>query len=255
MSCMIHAKPVGTPQLVNETEFFRTAANSSDVNLVYLSDGYAVLGPAEPPLDLDFQATSFGSQTSCRPVTGLCDVSPTVGTQETDPSEYNFVWNATNAGLNMTGNFLNILAPPNQSGSSSMPAMTDTTQGNGTNPVYFILRGNTISGNSFSIGFQYFNNSQGLAQTPELDKYHGSGEDRHQLYWALVWWTPFSTMLTQAWDTPVTNETAAVGVSTASIGGSVGILSCETNISEVIRCSRTNSRHSPSNVSTDLLLQ
>ena len=255
MSCMIHAEPVDTPQLVNETEFFRTAANNSDANLVYLSDGYAVLGPAKLPLDLDFEATGFGSQTSCRAVTGLCGASPTDGERAPSPGEFNFICNARIAGLNMTGNFLNILAPLSESGSSSGPAVTDTTQGNETNPDLVVLGGNTIAGNSFSIGFQYFDDPQGLAQTPKLDVYQGSGEDRHQLYWALVWWAPSSTGLTQTWDTPVTNETAAVGVSTASIGGSVGILSCETNISEVVRCSRTNSRHSPSNVSTDLLLQ
>ena len=252
---------VNIPQLLNETEFFRTAANNSDVNLVYLSDGYAVLGPAKPPLDLDFQATGFGSQTSCRALTGLCGASSTVGERVPVPSEFNFVCNATIAGLNMTGNFLNVLAPlDEESGLSSGPAVTDATQNNQTDPDLTVLGGNTIAGNSFSIGFQYFDESQRLAQTPKLDEYYGSGEDRHQLYWALVWWVPFFTELTYgydtpAWDTPVTNETAAVGMATDSKGGSVGILSCETNISEVVRCSRTNSRNNSGNVSTDLLLQ
>ena len=76
-----------------------------------------------------------------------------------------------------------------------------------------------------------------------------------------MWRAPFTTVLTHgytpsgmnytlAWDTPVTNETAAVGVMPVSgadfvetlSGGSVGILSCETNISEVVRCSCTNSK-------------
>ena len=245
------------PQLLNDTEFFRTAANSSDMNLVYLSDGYAVLGPAKPPLDLDFQAKGFGSQTLCRAVTGLCGANSTVGERYTNPSDFNFVCNATIAGLSMTGNFLNVLTPPDETGSS---------QGNETDPDLVVLGGNTIAGNSFSIGFQYFNDSQGLVQTPELDEYYGFGEDRHQLYWALVWWAPFSTVLTHGYtpsginatlaqDTPVTNETAAVGVTTTWRRGSVGILSCETNISEVVRCSRTNSLDSSDNVSTDLLLQ
>ena len=225
-----------------------------------------MLGPAKPPLDLEFQATGFGSQTSCRALTGLCGANSTVGERIPYPSDFNFVCNATIAGLSMTGNFLNVLAPLNESGLSSGPAVTDATQGNKTDPTLVVLGGNTIVGNSFSIGFQYFNDSQRLAQTPRLDEYYGSGEDRHQLYWALVWWAPFSTVLTHgytgagvnatlAWDTPVTNETAAVGVSTASIGGFVGILACETNVSEVVRCSRTNSRNSSGNVSTDLLLQ
>lgn len=256
---------VNKPQLLNETEFFRTAANYSDVNQVYLSNGYAVLGPAKPPLDLDFQATSFGSQTSCRAVTGLCGAISTVGEREPYPSNFNFVCNSTMAGLNMTGNFLNVLAPLNDSGSSTGPAVTDARQGNNAFPALVVLGGNTIVGNSFSIGFQYFNDSQKLKQTPKLDGDYGSGEDRHQLYWALVWWAPFSTTLTPgytqsvindtlAWETLVTNETAAVGVSTASIGGSVGILSCETNISEVVRCPRTHNYNGFVNIGADHVL-
>ena len=270
-SCILELNDVPSPQLLNETEFVRTAANSSDVNQVYWSDGYAVLGPAEPPLDLDFQATGFGSQTSCRALTGLCGANSTfgltVGLGITDFSVFNFVCNATIAGLNMTGNFLNALAPLDEnSGLSSGPAVSDGTQGNTTNSGSVVLGGNTIAGNSFSIGFQYFNDSQRLAQTPKLDEYYGSGEDLHQLYWALVWWAPITTVLTHgstpsgmnvtlAKETPVTYETAAVGVTTAEKGGSFGILGCETNISEVVRYSRTNSRNNSGNVSTDLLLQ
>ena len=225
------------PLLLNEPEFFRTAANSSDVNLVRLSEGYAVLGPAKPPRDLDFQAISFGSQTSCRALTGLCGVNNTAHSFLASVDDFNFVCNATIAGLNMTGNFLNVLASLNESGSRSGPLVLHTTHVSG---------GNTIAGSNFSIGFQYFNDSQRLAQTPKLDKYYGSGEDRHQLYWALVWWTPFTTVL----------ETAAVEVSAdVGEGGSVGILSCETNISEVVRSSSTNSRNNFGNVSTDILLQ
>lgn len=261
--CLIDISHVtDTPQLLNETEFVRTAANSSDVNMVYLKDGYAVLGPAEPPLDLDFQATSFGSQTSCRALTGLCGANSTVCSPAGNESDFNFVCNATIAGLNMTGNFLDVLATLNGSGQSGGPPVTGD-----------ILGGNTIASNSLSIGFQYFNDSQRLAQTPALDEYSGSDEDRYQLYWALVWWAPFTTVLTHCYtpwsmnntlalNTPVTNETAAVGVSpdvglvsANSRGGSVGILSCGTNISEVVRCSRTNSRNNSGNVSTDILLQ
>lgn len=252
IACIIYPNDaVNIPQLLNETEFFRTAANYSDVNQVYLSDGYAVLGPAKPPLDLDFQARSFGSQTSCRVVTGLCGAHSTVGARIVYPSSLNFVCNTTMAGLNMTGNFQNVLAPLNSSGLTTGPAVTDAGQGNNTYPALIVLGGNTIVGNSFSIGFQYFNDLQKLKQTPELNEYHGLGEDRNQLYWALVWRVPFSTTLTHGYsppyinddtvaaDTPVTNETVAVGVSTASTGGSLGILSCETNISKVISCTRT----------------
>ena len=232
-----------------------------------------MLGPAKPPPDLDFQATSFGSQTSCRALTRLCGANSSIEGFSPYLSDFNFVCNASIAGLNMTGNFLNVLAPLNQSGFSSGPAVTDHTQDNETNPHFVILGGNTIVGSSFAISFQYFNDSQRLAQTPKLDIYYGSHEDRHQLYWALVWWAPFTTVLTHGYiplgvnatlveETPLTNETAAVPVSPYitlgdlgdQSGGSVGILSCETNISEVVRYSRTNSRDSSGNDRTDLLL-
>ena len=270
ISCMIdRGFAIEFPQLLNETEFVRTAANSSDVNLVYLNDGYAVLGPAKPPLHLDFQATSFGSRTSCRALTGLCGAKSTVGVDISNPVLFNFVCNATIAGINMTGNFLTVLAPLNEStGLSSGPAVTSGTQDDESSVV---LGGNTIADTSFSIGFQYFNDSQRLAQMPKPDQYYGSDEDRHQLYWALVWWAPFTTMLTHGYTssgmnttlaqyTPVTNETAAVGVTTVGTGsltdgGSFGILSCETNLSEVVGCSCTKFRNSFSNLSTDILLQ
>ena len=151
------------PQLLNETEFLRTVANTSNVNLVYLSDGYAVLRPAKPPFNLDFQTTSFNSQTSYQAVTGLCDTNSIAKYSTTDLSDFNFDCNATIAGLSMTGNFLNVLAPLNKSSLSSGPAVTDTTQDNKTDPARVVLGGNTIARNSFLIGFQYFNNSQRLA--------------------------------------------------------------------------------------------
>ena len=246
ISCITLANDaVNKPQLFNETEFFRTAANYSDVNQVYLSDGYAVLGPAKPPLDLVFQATSFGSQTSCRAVTGLCGANSTAGERHVFPSSSNFVCNTTVAGLNMTGNFQNVIAPNDE-------PVTGAGQGSNTSSALIILGGNTMVGNSFSIGFQYFDDSQKLKQTPALNEYYGLAEDRHQLYWALVWHVPFSTTLTDIYEarpdkndtldatTPVENGAAAAGVSTAGTGGSVGILSCETNISEVVSCPRTH---------------
>ena len=84
----------------------------------------------------------------------------------------------------MTGNFLSVLAPLNESsGLSSGPTVTNGTQ---DDDFSVVLGGNTIADTSFSIGFQYFNDSQRLAQTPKLNKYYGSDEDRHQLYWVLV---------------------------------------------------------------------
>jgi hypothetical protein len=63
---------VNHEKLKNQTEFVRTAGNQSAINQVYFRDGHAVLGPYNPPLDLDFQATSFASETSCRVVSSEC---------------------------------------------------------------------------------------------------------------------------------------------------------------------------------------
>ena len=192
-----------------------------------------MLGPAQPPLDLDFQARSFGSQTSCRAITDLCDTQSTEGDKLVWPSKFNFVCNATVAGLNMTGNFMNV-STPLESGLKGGYPVTNATQINELGPYQVILGGNTIVGNSFSIGFQYFDDSQRLAQTPTLDVYYGSDDDRHQLYWALVWWAPFTTVLTHdgipldvndtlVSETLVINETAAIGVPNELGGGSFGI--------------------------------
>lgn len=97
--------------LRNSTEYFATAANYSDINQVYLSDGYAVLGPADPSSTIDFQAASFGSKTACQSVTSLCEAQNTYvqnfyyPSEKVYPSAFNFICNNSVAGLNMTGNF------------------------------------------------------------------------------------------------------------------------------------------------------
>ncbi|KAL9123749.1 MAG: hypothetical protein Q9217_006851 [Psora testacea] len=236
--CMIKPNDaVNEPTLHNQTEFFRTAANYSDVNQVYLSDGYAVLGFREPPANLEFQATSFGSKTSCRDVTRLCGSSSTTGVRHPYPSMFNFVCNATNAGLNMSGNFLNILSPLNTSGMTTGPQVTPESVLNNSSlaqvtPGLIVLGGNTIAANDFSIGLQFFNDSQKQQQALKTEKYYGRSQDDHQLYWAIVWKAPFDPMASDN-SQPVTKDTGAVGITNANGGGSYGILSCETNISEV----------------------
>jgi len=115
----------------NAAEFFRTATNLSDVNQVYLSDGYAVLGSAKPPIDLDFRTTSSASKTACKVVTGLCGAFSTVGYYALIKNEFNFVCNASTAGLKMTGNFLHILAPDNSSGHSTGREVSDSSSPDG----------------------------------------------------------------------------------------------------------------------------
>lgn len=95
------------------------------------SGGWLIL-PAKPPANIDFEATTFGSSTSCRMVTGLCDIeqgiepwgnnivgfdtSPTNSTAPSNPKETtyspteDFAYNCKidRAGLNLVGNFSDI---------------------------------------------------------------------------------------------------------------------------------------------------
>lgn len=86
--------------LINEAECTKTAQNISDTNKVYQVNRQAVLGPADPPSDLEFQATSFSSGTACKMVTDLCDVAET---NKTD--HFHVECNAATAGLNLTAEF------------------------------------------------------------------------------------------------------------------------------------------------------
>lgn len=200
-----------------------------------------MLGPAKPPIDFDFQALSFASKTSCRVVTGLCDARPYERNEVPDPSHFNFVCNASMARLNMTGNFRDLLAPLN-----STCSLPHTSSGRpsweSSNATIWasVLGANTIAPSKYNIGFQYFNDAQKQRQSTsyprssfvipnDLDE-----EDNHELYWAMVWYTEFSSSLTSGPERLVTKETAAVGVDDTCGGGSSGLLSCETSLREVV---------------------
>ena len=233
---------INSLQLVNRTEVSRMTSNHSDVNRNYLSDGYAVLGSAEPPINLDLQATSSCSKTSCRVVIGLCGAVSTVGAREPYPALLNFVCNASTAGLNMTVSLFNVLAPLNNSGFTTGPPVTNIKfrQWWSHHSLGGCLGGgNTIAGKDFAIGAQYFSDLQKQEQTVEQDAYYGLSQDPHQLYWASVWRAPFSSPLDPNRTQPVTNDTAAVRVSDALPEGSLSVLSCETNISKFVSYLRT----------------
>ncbi|ERF72706.1 hypothetical protein EPUS_04759 [Endocarpon pusillum Z07020] len=236
-ACIIRrGDAVKTPTLVNRTEFVMTATNYSKINQIYMSDGFTLLGPSNPPIDLDFQADTFGSQTSCRPVTGLCGANNTKGVRRDKPSDYNFACNASVAGLNMTGNFLRVLAPA--TGDSIELNVTDGSDGqkveDGFSPAFFVLGGNTIARNTYAIGFQYFHDRQKLLQRETPDSYYGlswdDAKDSH-LHWAVVWRTDFdSSFASYGEGDNNPNDVSAVGIMN---GGSQGILSCDTNIYEL----------------------
>ena len=200
---MVRSQDAGNPpQLVNQTEFLKTSGNSSSLHQVYLSDGRSVLGPAEPPADLDFQATSFGSKTSCRSVTTLCGAVSFNDQKTSAVGQFNFVCYSSTAGLNMTGNFQNVLAPIDDStGNTTGPKVDNGTEGyDHVLPYFVVLGGNTIAANRFDLGFQFFNDPQEQQQLPKADTDFGYGFDmidnnvtiNNQLHWALVWRAPFT---------------------------------------------------------------
>ncbi len=97
--------------LIHQTEFVRTVNNLSLLNQVYSIGGQAVI--ANPPmpsvsklnLNIDFQATSFASHTSCQMVTGDCGLNAYSSNTTSGAQETPFVCNVTRAGLDVAGNF------------------------------------------------------------------------------------------------------------------------------------------------------
>ena len=230
-----------SPQLVNQTEFLKTSGNSSSLHQVYLSGGRSVLGPADQPANLDFQATSFGSKTSCQPVTTLCGAVSFDDQKSSAVGQFNFLCNSSTAGLNMTGNFQNVLAPIDErTGNTTGPKVDNGTDGSSERvyPNLVVLGGNTIAANSFDVGFQFFNDAPKQQQLHKPDMYFGYGfdmvEDRvqinSQMHWALVWHAPFTSPL----DADGGYRAAAVEMNGQNKSGSFGILSCDTEISEVV---------------------
>ena len=102
--CILTYMPSGLEIVLNVLEYMRTAENQSNYNQVYLSGGQAVLGPSKPPPDLDFWATSFGSQTSCEMVTHLCYIPSSLYDGEIN-LDFDYYCNTTSAGLNLNGSF------------------------------------------------------------------------------------------------------------------------------------------------------
>ena len=102
--CILTYMPSGLEIVLNVLEYTRTAENQSNYNQVYLSGGQAVLVPKKPPPDLDFWATSFGSQTNCEMVTHLC-YFPSVLYDGERNLDFDYYCNTTSAGLNLDRSF------------------------------------------------------------------------------------------------------------------------------------------------------
>ncbi|KAL9594914.1 MAG: hypothetical protein Q9219_006769 [cf. Caloplaca sp. 3 TL-2023] len=167
---------VNQATLVNQTEFVRTAGNQSTINQVVFDSGYAVLGPHNPPVDLDFEATTFGSKTVCQAVTFACGAKSITGARVPLPWYSNFICNET-AGLNMTGNFDELTA----STTGTVPEPTEGVKGN---PATRIEDDNSLLLSPYDMGFQYFQDP--AKQKQVVIEGTGSRPDTYRLDWAVV---------------------------------------------------------------------
>ena len=204
--------------------------NISNLNKVYLGfyEGlqYSVLGPAHIPDDLDFQATSYGSHTECRIVTTQCGAESAYKFRDEPYYVFNFACNNTMAGLNMTGNFAYL-------------GQRIESYFEGINNDSTIENVNTMSQSNFAFGFQYFNDSAKQIQVPQFDSY-GLGTVEHgpitnitsQYFWAFA----FSLDILLSLDNAPQNDNPWAGMNlvASTQGGAEGIMSCETNISEIV---------------------
>ena len=226
-----------TSALINQTEYVKTVGNISDLNKVYLGfhEGlqYSVLGPAHIPDDLDFQATSYGSHTECRIVTTQCGAKSNDGNVESSQAPaYNFACNNTMAGLNMTGNFLEL----GQGIESYLAGFNNVSTEMAVENV------NTMLPNDYGFGFQYFNDSAkqeqvslaGLVNWGLGDVEYGPITNiTNQYFWALAF--DLDIQLDGATTTQNSIPWAGLDVLVDNQGNAEGIMSCETNISEIVR--------------------
>lgn len=218
--------------LINQTEFIKTVGNVSDLNRVYLGfhEGlqYSVLGPAHIPDELDFQATSYGSHTECRTVTTQCGAQSIYGVANYTFNASNFACNNTMAGLNMTGNFYYL-------------GQAEESYTDGLNMSGGIDNVNTMVENNFGWGIQYFNDS---AKQEQADGGDGLGlgaslytpvtNMTNQIFWALAFKLniPLDVIGNGSQNN---NPWARLDLVADQQGGAEGIMSCETNISEIVR--------------------
>ena len=227
--------------LKNQSEYLKTVGNVSVLNKVYLAfyEGlqYSVLGPAHIPDDLVFQATSYGSHTECRMVTTQCGAE---SASTRNLSDFNFACNNTMAGLNMTGNFAHLgQITEGYDGEINYDSTTNL-------PIESV---NTMSPSNFTFGFQYFYDSAMQKQVPQTySDGLGAVENgpisniTNQYFWAFA----FSLDIRLPFeDTAHTvNPWARLNLVAGEQGGAEGIMSCETNISEIV-CLAYSPFHSP----------
>ena len=198
--CILTHMPSGLKIVLNVLEYTRTAENQSNYNEVYLSGGQAVLGRSKPPPDLDFWATSFGSQTSCEMVTPLC-YFPSLLYGGEEYQYFDYYCNNTSAELNLNGSF------------------SDFDDGD----------------DEYGLTFQYYSDTRKLHQmgggkTPVT-------QGSTQILWAPAFQLQLVGASSGSVDSnDLTNDIqpASFGLVQKPDEAYVGILSCEINLSEVV---------------------
>ena len=209
--------------LVNQAEYIRVAANQSNMSAVYSVPYASVLGPADLQGNLNFQGSSFCSNTTCKMVTREC------GTHQIDPGgsdaarDLAFACNASTAGLELRGNLSDVYqssARSSEEGSSSNTLSSQTDTGN------------------YQMGFQYYNDS---AKT-RLSTTNGPEDlSASTLYWAFVFALDPGFASTSNGEnesgnynsegSSLFNDLDLAGLPGTGLGG---IMSCQTRLSDVV---------------------
>ena len=220
--------------LINQNEYVSTASNSSKFSQVYLTDGMAVLGPADPPPDMDFSATSFGARTICEVVTSQCNAKYIDPEGDDADRDVTFSCAASTSGLDLVGNFSNL-----NSASSGWPRESKNDLQNSI--------GSTVGGDTGAFGFQFYSD----AQKTKLDIGHGipSRGDIPHIWFA--WVFQLSAGFGAEDDDSESGDVNNIGLTLLPDGGLGGIISCSTDLFDVVsRSSRQRSiiNHMPSAV-------
>lgn len=184
-----------------------------------------ILGPAMPPSDLEFSARSFGARTTCKVVKKECGAHSSAGDGSDAERDVAFDCKAKTTGLDLRGNFSDVL--PTDAGSPKENQ-------------------NSLQGqNQYSWSFQYYKDSQ---KTKWSDNGIPDNYNSPHLYWAFVF------TLDSGWtSTSGTGSSDSSGDTSSSIGGHGdsypfdsrglvgqpdggigGILSCNTDIFDVV---------------------
>ena len=225
-SCTIGFELTGVdndiPQtLKNQAEYVMTAGNQSAINQIYTADGQTILGPKAMPDDTDFTATSFGSRTSCKTVTNLCGIYNFSESYEIESTNrVGFACNLTTAGMNISGNLDEVNAP--------VPGLFYNSS-----DMYDIINNTLSQDNVFAswdaggLGFQYFD---------DASKAHRSflsgptDMTNPSLWWALL----FVVSSSGLGNDPHLNIFHTSRLTTRTARSAGGILSCATNLSDVV---------------------